>query len=75
MTLHEFTKLSYVVLLWLLVLVPLGTWALLELDGNAETQANMQGIGSYIAGLGVPMGALTAAMAAKRASESRNAQK
>lgn len=60
--LKTLTKLTYIACLVALIIIPSLVWAYKELWTDAS--ANMAGMGAFIAGSGVPLGALTAAMAA-----------
>lgn len=52
------TKLTYIVILIVLSVVPVFVWA-------RNPEIDLSNLGPFIAGLGVPMGTLTAAMAAR----------
>lgn len=53
------TKVTYLVILLALSLIPLVVWA------RNPAEVDLAGVGAFAGGLGVPMGTLTAAMAAK----------
>lgn len=62
------TKAVYLVILVVIAAVPVVVWAFNPL-------VDLAGVGSFAAGLGVPMGALTAAMAARGISRDRTKDK
>jgi hypothetical protein len=53
------TKIVYLVILLAITLIPLTVWA------NDPANVDLSEAGNFAAGLGVPLGAITAAMAAK----------
>lgn len=59
------TKIVYLVLLAVLVVVPSVRWAL-------DPSIDMAGFGAFAAGIGVPMGTLTVAMASVGIAKRRN---
>lgn len=62
------TKLVYLGILVVLTVVPIIVWA-------RNPLVDLAGVGAFAAGLGVPMGTLTAAMAARAISRDRVAGK
>lgn len=61
------TKISYLVILLSLTLIPLVRWW-------TRPDIDLSGIGSFAAGLGVPLGTLTVAMTARGISRDRTQQ-
>jgi hypothetical protein len=58
------TRLTYIVCLLALVLIPLIVWA-------RNPIVDLAGVGAFAAGVGVPLGILTGAMAASSIAKSR----
>lgn len=71
MTLQErmkiLTKATYLICLLGLVFIPLVVWAM-------DTSVDLTGIGAFAAGVGVPMGTLTVALAVRGNGRTRPAQ-
>lgn len=59
------TKAVYLIILLVISVIPLVVWAL------NPTEVDLAGVGAFAGGLGVPMGSLTAAMAAKRIKDNK----
>jgi len=59
------TKIVYLVILIVVTAVPVVVWA------RSPETVDLSGVGAFVAGLGVPMGTLTAAMAARGISRDR----
>jgi hypothetical protein len=59
------TKAVYLVILVSISVIPLLVWA------RNPIEVDLSGVGAFAGGLGVPMGSLTAAMAAKRINENK----
>jgi len=60
------TKIVYLSILVIVSVIPVVIWA------RSPATVDLAGVGAFIAGLGVPMGVLTGAMAATRISQNRN---
>ena len=60
------TKIVYLVILVAISIVPVAVWA------SDPANVNLSGVGAFAGGLGVPMGTLTAAMAAKSIQRGRD---
>lgn len=63
------TKLVYLAILVTVAAVPIVVWA------RSPGEIDLSGVGAFAAGLGVPMGTLTAAMAARGISRDQAARK
>lgn len=61
------TKLVYLAILIVVTAVPIIVWA------QNPKEIDLSGVGAFVAGLGVPMGTLTAAMAARSISRDKKA--
>lgn len=59
------TKVIYLAILAIVSVVPIVIW-------SRDPSIDLAGVGAFVAGLGVPMGTLTAAMAARGISRDRN---
>ena len=63
------TKIVYLVILVVVTAVPIFVWA------RDPGGIDLSGVGAFVAGLGVPMGTLTAAMAARGISRDKAAKR
>jgi hypothetical protein len=64
-TIKTATKIVYLICILGLVFIPLVTWIF-------DAQRDLTGIGAFCAGIGVPLGTLTVAMAMRGNSKDKN---